>query len=303
MFDAVGAISQGTAKQEPSIHNLSSNDLPAIKPPDGTTSATLASTQHPQFNLTARDSSQQEGVLTHLTNADSAVTDGQKTPYNRPKKKRTGISIYALFSPTLSFQTATPSARDGVIIQKLNKSSILSGDRLGLALEAGVQGRLSKKFEYFAGLSVYHQSQTLRYTYQNSGNFVIENGADDLSYTVKPTVAERSVSYTMLNAGAQAGVLYTLKEHRLSHKIGVALQYQKGLAHASEGEPYDNASSSYLNYQVLYRAELALHDRLTFIVQPSVTRTWLVNETLHVPFTLKQYRPGVSIGLSYRLMR
>jgi len=94
-----------------------------------------------------------------------------------------------------------------------------------------------------------------------------------------------------------------LKEHRLSHKIGLALQYQKGMTHASTGEPYDNASSSYLNYQVLYRAEVALDDRLTFIVQPSVTRTWLVNEALHTSFTLKQYRPGVSIGLSYRFMR
>jgi hypothetical protein len=227
----------------------------------------------------------------------------QKTPYDRQKKKRNSLSLYALFSPTLSFQTATPSARDGMIIQKFKSPSIFSGNRLGLALEAGVQGRLSKKFEYFAGLSVYHQSQTMQYTYQSPGDVIFENGADGLSYTVKPATTEQSISYNMLNLGAQAGVLYTLKEHRLSHKIGLALQYQKGLTRASTGEPYDNASSSYLNYQVLYRAEIALDDRLTFIVQPSVTRTWLVNETLHTPFTLKQYRPGVSIGLSYRFRR
>ena len=301
-FDAVVDVSQGFAKQESSLNNLSSHDPHAIKPADGTTSATTLSTQGSHIKQFAGDSSQQEVVLTKLSNADSAVTNGQKTPYNRPKKKRAGISYYALFSPTLSFQTATPSARDGVIIQKLNKPAILSGDRLGLALEAGVQGRLSKKFEYFAGLSVYHQSQTSQYT-QSAGSVVIDNGADDLSYSVKPTTTERSVSYSMLNVGAQAGILYTLKEHRLSHKIGVALQYQKGLTHSSAGEPYDNASSSYLNYQVLYRAEMALNGRLTLIVQPSVTRTWLVNETLHVPFTLKQYRPGVSIGLSYKLTR
>ena len=301
-FDAAVDGSQGSAKQESSLNNLSSNAQQAIKPADGTSSAANLSTQG-SYIKHASDSSQLNGVLTNLSPADSAATGGQTVPYNRPKKKRAGISFYALFSPTLSFQTATPSARDGVIIQKFNKPSILSGDRLGIGLEAGVQGRLSKKFEYFAGLSVYHQSQTLQYTYQSSGSFVIENGGDDLSYTVKPTTTERSVSYSMLNIGAQAGVLYTLTESRLSHKIGLGLQYQKGLTHASSGEPYDNSSSSYLNYQVLYRAELALNGRLTFIVQPSVTRTCLVNETLHVPFTLKQYRPGVSVGLSYRLMR
>ncbi|AYB31688.1 hypothetical protein [Chryseolinea soli] len=301
-LDAVADGSQGSAKQESPLNNLSYNAQQAIKPADGTSSAANLSTQG-SYIKHASDSSQLNGVLINLSPADSAVTDGQTVPYNRPKKKRAGISFYALFSPTLSFQTATPSARDGVIIQKFNKPSILSGDRLGIGLEAGVQGRLSKKFEYFAGLSVYHQSQTLQYTYQSSGSFVIENGGDDLSYTVKPTTAERSVSYSMLNIGAQAGVLYTLTENRLSHKIGLGLQYQKGLAHASSSEPYDNSSSSYLNYQILYRAELALNGRLTFIVQPSVTRTWLVNETLHVPFTLKQYRPGVSVGLSYRLMR
>jgi hypothetical protein len=269
-----------------------------------TLSTTHESTKTSSTQQIAGGSSQQEGVLIKLPDADSAATAGQRVvPYNRPEKKRKDISFYALFSPTLSFQTATPSARDGVVVQKFNKPSMLSGDRLGLALEAGVQGRLSKKFEYFAGLSVYHQSQTLRYTYQNAGDVVIENGADGLSYTVKPATAERSVSYHMLNLGAQAGVFYTLKEHRISHKIGMGLQYQRGLMHAATGEPYDNASSGYLNYQILYRAEMAFHDRLTFIVQPSLTRTWLVNETLQLPFTLKQYRPGVSIGLSYRLRR
>ena len=302
-FDGVADISKGSAKQESSFNNLSTNDPQAIKLADGIKSATTLSTQNLHIKPIASDSSRQKGVLTTLSNADSAVTDGQRVSYNQPKKKREGVSFYALFSPTLSFHTATPSARDGVIIQKFNKPSILSADRLGLGLEVGVQGRLAKKFEYFAGLSVYHQSQTLRYTYQNSGSVVMENGGDDLSYTVKPATTERSVSYSMLNIGAQAGVLYTLKESRLSHKIGLGLQYQKGLSPASSGEPYDNASSSYLNYQVLYRAEMALNGHLTFIVQPSVTRTWLVNETLQVPFTLKQYRPGVSFGLSYRFTR
>ena len=303
-LDVVANGSQESVKRGSSLNNVSSNDPLAIKPAEGTTSATPLSTHDLHIKPIAGDSSQQEGVFTNLSNADSAVTDGQRAlPYNRPKKKREGVSFYALFSPTLSFQTATPSARDGVIIQKFNKPSMLSADRLGLGLEAGVQGRLAKKFEYFAGLSVYHQSQTLRYTYQSSGSFVIQNGGDDLSYTVEPNTTERSVSYSMLNIGAQAGVLYTLKESRLSHKIGLGLQYQKGLSRASSGEPYDNASSSYLNYQVLYRAEMALNGHLTFIVQPSVTRTWLVNETLQVPFTLKQYRPGVSIGLSYKFTR
>lgn len=297
--DAVGDASGTSSLKPASSLNLlsSSSDPQTIKSANESKSSTALTMGNSHVKQIASDSSQQK-VFT-LFKADSAA----EAPYNRPKKKRADISFYALFSPTLSFQTATPSARDGVVIQKFNKPAILSGNRLGLALEAGVQGRLTKKFEYFAGLSVYRQSQTLQYTYQSAGNAVIDNSTDDLSYTVKPATAERSVSYNMLNVGAQAGVLYTLKEHRLSHKIGVALQYQKGLTHASTGESYDNASSSYLNYQVLYRAEIALADRLTFIVQPSVTRTWLVNETLHVPFALKQYRPGVSIGLSYRFKR
>ncbi|HEY5749081.1 MAG TPA: hypothetical protein VIU12_23595 [Chryseolinea sp.] len=302
----VNVSPQGSSpKQESPLNNVSSYNPNAISPADEPLSTTALSIpalsiKDPRIKPIVSDSSQQEEILTTLSKGEATGAAGQKTPYNRPQKKRAGISFYALFSPTLSFQTATPSARDGVVIQKFKKPSMLSGDRLGLALEAGVQGRLSKKFEYFGGLSVYHQSQTLQYTYQNTGNVVIENGVDGLSYAVKPATAERSVSYNMLNVGAQAGVLYTLKEHRLSHKIGVALQYQRGLTHASVDEPYDNASSSYFNYQVLYRAEIALDNRLTFIVQPSITRTLLVNETLHLPFTLKQYRPGVSIGLSYK---
>jgi hypothetical protein len=290
-------------KQESSLDNVSPDNATAINPTDESRYTTALPTQDSHFETIVIDSSQHQKVVTMESTAEATGASGETTSYSRPKKKRAGISFYVLFSPTLSFQTATPSARDGIVIQKINKPSLFSGDRLGLAFEAGVQGRLSKKVEYFGGLSVYHQSQTLRYTYQSSGNFVMDNGGDDLSYTVKPTAVERSISYSMLNIGAQAGVLYTLKEHRLSHKIGLALHYQKGLTQGSAGEPYDNASSTYLNYQVLYRAEIMLDSHLTFIVQPSITRTWLVNETLLAPFALKQYRPGISVGLSYRWTR
>jgi len=239
-----------------------------------------------------------------LSKADSSTAVAEKkTPYNSPKKKRGTILLYTLLSPTLSFQSATPSARDGVVMQRLEHLGIFCGDRFGMAWEVGVQGKLSKKFDYFAGLSAYYQSQTIMYAYQINGDVVIGTSSDGLSYTVTPRPTIRSVSYDMFNLGAQGGLLYTLKSHRLTHKAGLGLQYQKGLARHATDEPYYNASSSYLNYQVLYRVEMALSNRLTLLVQPSLTRTWIVNEKFEVPFSLKQYRPGVSLGVAYRLPR
>ncbi|MBL0745899.1 hypothetical protein [Chryseolinea lacunae] len=235
-----------------------------------------------------------------LRKADSAAAPAElnKEPYNKKKKKRTPISVYALLTPSVSFQTVSPLSQDEVVIQKFSNPPMFSGDRLGFSFEAGIQGRLTEKFEYVGGLSFYHQSQTLQYTYQ-TGNVIVESGDDDLSFVATPETAQKSVRYSMQNIGVQAGLLYTLKEHRLTHKVGVMLQFQQGLSKERDGEAYNNAASNYLNYQLLYRVELEIGPRLTFVLQPSLGRTLKANGSLDAPFTLKQYRPGIGIGLIY----
>lgn len=232
----------------------------------------------------------------------AAAPAEHKEPFNKKRKKKTPLTVYALLTPSVSFQTVSPLSQDAVVIQKFSNPSMFSGDRLGFSFEAGIQGRLTEKLEYVGGLSFYHQSQTLQYTYQ-TGKVTVESGGDDLSFVATPETAQKSFHYSMQNIGVQAGLLYTLKEQRLSHKVGVMLQFQEGLAKASEGEAYNNAASNYLNYQLLYRVELEIDSRLKFIFQPSLGRTLKANESLDAPFTLKQYRPGIGIGLIYGLER
>jgi hypothetical protein len=104
----------------------------------------------------------------------------------------------------------------------------------------------------------------------------------------------------MLNMGANAGLLYYLRGKKLAHKVGAGLSYQYGSKKIAS-EVYDNSSSQYLFYQLFYRNELQLNNRLTFFIQPTFSQSIFVNQKLEAPFKVKPYRAGLGLGLLYRL--
>lgn len=235
-----------------------------------------------------------------LTEQDSSGIEQEDVTSTVRRRKRSRFTGYMSLTPSLSFQHVSPFADDEVIFQKLNSSGVLSTNRLGYGIEAGIQGRLASRFEYIAGLSFYYQSQRLKYTTLSDGHVTLEAGSDDRSYTVKPVTIEHSFRYEMLNIGVQAGFLYTLMERGLIHKAGVILNYQHGLNHGPADEKYKNSASGYFGYQLIYRIEYPLNPRLHFFLQPGYSRTFLVHERLEAPFKLKQSRAGIGLGLVYR---
>jgi hypothetical protein len=103
----------------------------------------------------------------------------------------------------------------------------------------------------------------------------------------------------MKNGGASAGVLYHIRGKKLMHKLGAGLQYQKGLVNPQGEYSYNNASSSYLNYQLLYRMEYSLSRRTSVFLQPQFVHSLVADEALREPFEIKPYRAGLGFGLLY----
>ena len=214
------------------------------------------------------------------------------------KRKKSKLTFYSMVSPSLSFQHVTPNSEDGVVVDKINSPGVISHERLGFNFETGIQGRISERFQYLAGLSYYQQSQQISYE-EKSDVALIESG-DDLNYDIKPATITRTFDYSMRNVGVQAGILYTLKQRGLMHKAGVVFQYQKGLMKANESDVYDNSSSDYLNYQLVYRVEYAFRSGIGLFVQPVFTHSLIANESLNAPFEIKQSRASLGVGIVYR---
>lgn len=228
---------------------------------------------------------------------DSATSFGHVILPAR-NRKRSRLEFYSMISPSLSFQHITPESEDGVVVDKINSPGVISSERFGFSIETGIQGRISERFQYIAGLSFYQQYQQISYE-ENSDGSVIESG-DDLNFDIKPATTTQTFDYNMRNVGVQVGVLYTLKQRGLMHKAGVLFQYQMGLIKAHEGDVYDNSSSDYFNYQLLYRLEYTLPSGLGLFVQPSYLRSIIANESLDAPFKLKPSRASLGVGIVYR---
>jgi hypothetical protein len=114
---------------------------------------------------------------------DSASSEGIVLPPNK-RRKKSKLAFYSMVSPSLSFQHFTPESEDGVVVDKINSPGVISRERLGFAIETGIQGHISERFQYVVGLSYYHQSQQLEYEETTEGT-IVESG-DDLNYEIRP---------------------------------------------------------------------------------------------------------------------
>lgn len=237
--------------------------------------------------------------IVQKTKEDSIVQVVPEESPQQKRRKKSNLTFYGIFTPSLSFQRVSPVSNDAVVIEKINSPNVFSSDRLGFSIEAGIQGKITKRLQYIAGFSYYQQTQKMRYEQLSEDDVIIEPG-EDMDYTIRPGTTEYSFDYRMRNIGIQAGFLYTLKQHGLIHKAGIVLHYQHGLQKAIESEIYNNATSNYLNYQLLYRIEYTFSSKINLFVQPSYMHSIVANESLQAPFRLKQSRAGIGIGLVYR---
>jgi hypothetical protein len=227
--------------------------------------------------------------------AGSQTEDSPKESKRKISKR--GFSFYASLTPQLSFQRVVPAGNDGIVITEVNDNSIFSSDRFGFSINAGLQGHIAKRLEYYGGFSLHQQKQTLRYSYQTEGQTTLEQ-EDDRSYLITPKTTTAIVQYRMLNLGADLGLLYNLQGKKLTHKMGAGLSYQQGFNKGSS-ERYNNSESSYLFYQIFYRNEVRVGNRLRVYVQPTFSHSLYTNEKLEAPFTLKPYRAGIGFGILY----
>jgi hypothetical protein len=214
------------------------------------------------------------------------------------RKSRSSLSFYTMITPLLSYHRVSPLSNDDVVIEKLNSPSILSASRLGVSMEIGIQGKITNRFEYVAGISYYQQSQRISYEQQTSSNVTIEEDTDK-SYFVRPGTLQKSFDYNMRNIGVQTGLLYSLKEDGLIHKTGFVISYQKGLGKSLDTEVYNNSLSHYLSYQLIYRVEYRLKSGMRFFIQPTYMQSLYSKESINAPFSLKQGRAGIGIGAVY----
>lgn len=210
--------------------------------------------------------------------------------------RKSAITLYSMITPLLSFHKVSPNSNDNIVIESMHNPPVLSVRRLGVSMEVGIVGRINPRWQYTAGLSYYHQSHNV--AYQQQGNAIITS-EDNMSYQIVPGTIENSFDYTMHNVGVQTGILHTLTQRGLIHKAGVLIQYQHGLSSASQNEAYNNATSHYLNYQLLYRVEYKLSSKVSFFMQPTFTHSLISKESLQAPFRIKQTRAGIGVGIVY----
>jgi hypothetical protein len=212
-------------------------------------------------------------------------------------KKASQSQIYFAVTPLLSFQKITPSTHDDVVVSAVQSPGIFSKSRFGISIDAGLQRQLTRHLEFYAGLSFYQQHQQIAYVYQTSE--VTITPSSDGSYSIVPVTDAKEFNYSMVNAGASTGLFYRIMGYKLVHKLGVGVQYHKGMLRADSEESYRNAQSSYFNYQLMYRMEFKINKTFNGFFQPTFTHTIRASEKLSEPFTIKQYRAGIGVGILY----
>ncbi|WP_333820914.1 hypothetical protein [Ohtaekwangia sp.] len=238
-------------------------------------------------------------LMTTTKKKDNLTTRPGEDLRKKSYSKKFRPAVYITVSPTLAYQKVTPKGNDQVNVTGLKPDGIFSMNRAGFSFDAGFQLPVRHKLEWYIGASYYQQQETITYLY-SAGKVNTIKKDDPMHYTLKPGTTQKEFSYAMQNAGIATGIFYHLKTDRLMHKFGAGIQYQQGFKQSAEGNSYRNAHSSYFNYQLLYRLELTVTNRVNIYLQPGFTHAIRVKEKLNEPFTLKPYHAAIGMGMVYR---
>jgi hypothetical protein len=214
-------------------------------------------------------------------------------------RKRKPLQLYVSITPSLSYYRLAPDQHDQITMKEVKPSGIFSMDRLGVSIDAGIHRPITKKLDWFAGITYYQQQQTIRYTALTDeiGNVTSQDG----NYTVTPATSLRQVRYSMHNAGLSSGLLYTIKTSTLQHQIGAGLQFHYGLSRNASENSVRNDSQVYLNYQILYRFSWKVSKAFDFYLQPAYTQGLFEQRVNSQPFSVTPSRAGFGFGVIYHV--
>jgi hypothetical protein len=120
---------------------------------------------------------------------------------------------------------------------------------------------------------------------------LIDRNAED--YMITPTEESKTISYSVSRFGVSAGIFYPLKNDKLSHKIGVGIQYSGAITNHDESSTKYHSS---IDYRIMYRLEYGIANNLSLFVQPYYTHGLKNERIVNQPFTLKPYYVGVGVG-------
>jgi len=241
-----------------------------------------------------------ESIPADTLRADSTIqvppSDANEKTRKPERRKFRKVRTYFAFQPTLAYQKVQPVKADGTMITSLQPQGILSAQRLGWELAAGLQHTISPRLDIYGGGSYLRSRQTLAYNYQIAGDGAAQRQANG-QYLVVPQEHQQADQYTARYWTVHAGILYTLKATRLRQQAGLGLQYQRGTLTRTIQETTHPQTSAHLSYQLMYRFEYQVSQRLSAYAEPSFTHAVGSRDRIADGFSVTPYRAGLRIGI------
>jgi hypothetical protein len=250
----------------------------------------------------------------------------------RPQKKEkpqlfpTSFDLYATVTPTLGYQRILSNTSDNIFIESIQPVPAFSKGRLGIRLEVGLETLGSKKWKAFGGVVYFQRHQAFNYRERRVDSLISVPGSSG-DPTLEPTflLVPGSVDYTVRNIGLHFGLSRRLWEKRGSlresevelyserlsgwskrkflHEIGGGIELQKSLQNrglASAAENFWNPSL-YALVNVYYRIQYPRTGRLRALLQPTLNYSFYSTRDVNVPFYVRPYGFGLSLGCRYHL--
>jgi hypothetical protein len=271
------------------------------------------------------------GIIVAFDSLMKAMPDRELTS-ERPEKKEkpkffpTSFDLYVTVMPTLGYQRVRSNTSDNVFIESLKPIPAFSKDRIGIRMEVGLETVGSKKWKAFGGLLYVQRHQTFSYVERRVDSLISVPGLSG-DPTLEPafSLVPGSTDYDIRNIGLHFGLSYRLWEKRGSlresdvelyadnlsgwskrkflHEIGGGLELQKSLRNSSPlstTERFTNPSL-YAFVNLYYRIQYPRTGRLRAFLQPTLNYSFYSTRDVNVPFYVRPYGFGLSLGCRYHL--
>lgn len=225
----------------------------------------------------------------------------------KEKKKSRNLFIRAFISPTINNHRLVTNKEDEIVIQDIEKNSLISGRNLGYSGGIMLETQLSKRWGILWGVSFTQLNDQINYRFRKAlPDSLAIDFIDASRVEVTPifNVDARKYQYKYQDLGVQLGVNYWLFGNDWKHHLSLGVSANratKTITQTDDQVVTENTSRIQALLNLGYEARFQFNRRMAFYLKPTFNYYLNTINQANTAYKVKPYFTGLRLGLIWRL--
>lgn len=225
----------------------------------------------------------------------------------KERRKSRNLFIRAFISPTINNHRLITNKEDEIVIQDIEKNSLISGQNLGYSGGIMLETQLSKRWRILWGVSFTQLNDQINYRFRKAlPDSLAIDFVNESRVQVTPifNVNARKYRYKYQDLGVQLGANYWLFGNDWKHHLSLGVSANRATKTITQTDDQivtENTSRIQALLNIGYEARFQFNKRMAFYLMPTFNYYLNTINQANTAYKVKPYFTGLRLGLIWRL--